>query len=458
MPKKKLVPVKPARIMKPVINSVAHLKLQNGLSEAIMGFVPSGVGTELSQSDTLFKNMRGYLISNLRQLLSQAYLESGLVQTIVDTPVDDAMRGGYEIRSKQMDGEEVEALQTFIDRHAINTKTIGQAFKWNRLFGGAGILIITDQDPATPLDKAAIREDSPLEFRPVDMWELYYDMVNVDGVDQTGGTLETEFYTYYGIKLHKSRVIKLVGIQAPSFLRPRLRGWGASIVESLVRAINQYLKSNDLAFEVLDEFKLDIFKIKGLANTLLSADGTSTVQRRIALANYQKNFQNALTMDSEDDFVQKQLTFSGLAEMMKEFRIQIASDMRMPLTKLFGLSATGFSSGEDDIETYNAMVESQIRSKCKYEIISILEIISQKMFGYIPEDLQIEFRPLRMLSSEQEQSVKTSKLNRVKLAVDSGLCTVKEAKEMVNKEDLLPMKVDTSIETVPEPKPEPDGE
>ena len=48
------------------------------------------------------------------------------------------------------------------------------------------------------------------------------------------------------------------GLTAPSFLRPRLRGWGFSVVEKLVRSINQYIKATDLGFEVLDEFKLDV--------------------------------------------------------------------------------------------------------------------------------------------------------------------------------------------------------
>ena len=31
-------------------------------------------------------------------------------------------------------------------------------------------------------------------------------------------------------------------------------------------------------------------------------------------------------------------------------------NLKMPITKLFGISAAGFSSGEDDIENYNSMI------------------------------------------------------------------------------------------------------
>ena len=209
-------------------------------------------GTEdLSKADPLFNNLRWYLVSNFRQLLSQLYVEIGLVQTIVDVPVDDAIRGGIEIKSKQLDDEQIEELQISLDRND-DINTVAQAAKWNRLFGGAGIIILTDQDPETPLDLAAINKDTPLEFRAVDMWELFWDKQNTEGYDPAIQTQDFEYYSYYSESLHKSRVMRMKGLTAPSFIRPRLRGWGFSVVEILVRSINQYLKATDLAYEVLD--------------------------------------------------------------------------------------------------------------------------------------------------------------------------------------------------------------
>ena len=37
--------------------------------------------------------------------------------------------------------------------------------------------------------------------------------------------------------------------------------------------------------------------------------------------NEMKNFNNALVLDKNDEYDQKQITFSGLAEVMKENRI-----------------------------------------------------------------------------------------------------------------------------------------
>lgn len=433
-----------------VKTSVKKEVVTNGLSEAL-GF-PGGLGfpgnqgvpwsEQLSNTDTLFVNLRWYFVSNLRQLLSELFVEIGLVQTIVDVPVDDGLKGGVKIKSKQLDEDQILKLRNSMDRDN-DLNVIGQAGKWNRLFGGAGVIIMTDQDPETPLDLDAIGPDSPLEFRAVDMWELFWDKQNTEGYDPEIQSENFEHYMYYAKRLHKSRVMRLKGLTAPSFLRPRLRGWGFSVVEKLVRSINQYLKATDLGFEVMDEFKLDVFKIKNLTDALMSPTGSQKIRERVAMANWQKNYQNALVMDAEDEYDHKQLSFSGLAEAMEGIRMQVASDMRMPITKLFGTSMSkGFSTDQNDMEVYNSMVESEVRNKLKYHILRLIEIKCQKLFGFIPDDLSIEFAPLRELTAEQEENVKTQKFNRILSAKQAGLVTDFEFREACNKDNLLSITLD----------------
>lgn len=399
----------------------------------------------VEQINTVFQSLRWYLVSNFRQVLNQLYVEIGLVQTIVDVPVDDGFRGGVQIKSKQLDEDQINEIQISLDRDD-DLNTAAQAQKWNRLFGGAGVLILTDQDPEEPLDVASIHQDTPLEFRAVDMWELFWDKQNTEGYDPAIQTQDFEYYNYYGEQIHKSRVMRLKGFSSPSFIRPRLRGWGFSVVEPLVRSLNQYLKATDLGFEVLDEFKVDVYKIKNLVNTLMSPIGKQKIQERIQQANYQKNYQNAVVMDSEDDWDHKQLSFAGLAETMTGIRMQVAADMRMPITKLFGTSVSGGlgNTDQNDMENYNSMVEAQVRNKSKYDILRMIEIKCQKLFGFIPDDLSIEFKPLRVLSAEQEENVKTQKFNRIAAARATGEISTYEYREACNKGNLFDITLDNA--------------
>lgn len=411
---------------------------------------------QISQTNTLFANMRFYMVSNMRQPLSEAYVEIGLIQTVCDVPVDDALRGGIEIQSKQLDETQIKQIQVDMEQKD-DFNIAGQAAKWNRLYGGAGILILLDhQNPEEPLDIEKINKNSGLEFRAVDMWELFWDKQNTEGYDPSTQMDDFEFYNYYAEQVHKSRVLRMTGITAPSFVRPRLRGWGFSCVETLIRSINQYLKATDVAFEVLDEFKVDVYKIKNLVNTLLSPDGYEKVSRRIRRANAEKNYQHALVMDKEDDWDHKQVSFAGLAETMQGIRMQVAADMRMPITKLFGTTAsTGLgNTDENDMENYNSMVESQVRNKLKFHLLKMVELRCQEHFGFIPDDMEVEFKPLRLLTAEQEENVKTQKFNRLLQARQAGEIDTKTFKEGCNRDNLLSVQLDVSEDSLNPNDPE----
>lgn len=410
---------------------------------------PYGQTTQLNQTDTLWINNRWYLISNLRQLLSQIYVEHGIIQTLIDQPVDDAFRSGFEIKTGQLDADEIEELMIYCERERV-INGIMQAVKWARLYGGGAILLITDQDPQTPLNMARIREETPIEFRAVDLWELYYDQLNTQGdVMANADAKQREFYDYYGHKVHKSRVYPISGKEAPSFIRPRLRGWGMSEVERVVTSLNQYMKNQNVIFELLDEAKVDVYRMKGFNSALLNSAGTAKVAARIQHANMIKNYNNALTMDVEDEWEQKQITFAGLAEVLVQIRQGIAADLKMPVTKLFGISASGFNSGEDDIENYNSMIEGEVRGKVKFIVVDMLQIACQKLFGFIPDDLMISFNPLRILNAKEEEEVKNHQFNRTMSAYQSGIMNPKDTKAAMNKDSLLPVEIDENEDALP---------
>lgn len=417
------------------------------------GFLGRGNGNTVSSTDTMFYNLRWYLVSNLRQLLSQIYVEHGIVQTLVDQPVDDAFRAGYELKTSQLDANDVEQLKIFDERFGV-TRSLMQGRKWARLYGGGAVLIITNQDPKMPLSIDKITPDSPLEFRPVDMWELYFTQQNTSGDLTVGHALGEnmgEYYDYYGVQIHTSRVKRLVGKEAPAFIKPRLRGWGMSELERLVRSLNQYLKNQDVIFELLDEAKVDVYRIKGFTSSLLNSSGTQATAARIQMANQVKNFTNGLVMDVQDEYEQKQINFSGLNDMLLQIRQGIAADLKMPMTKLFGISSAGFNSGEDDIENYNSMLESEIRAKDRCNHIDLLQIACRKVFGTTVDDMMLEYNPLRILNAKEEEEVKDSQMARVTSAYQMGWASAQQAKESVNKDSLLGVELDEKSDALPPP-------
>ena len=179
---------------------------------------------------------------------------------------EDAFRGGLDIFASQLDAKDIDELQQYIKETGV-IEQIKRSIKWCRLFGGGGIIIDDGaKDPRELLDYNKINKKTPLTFYGADLWELYLTNKNLYAEEKP--YIEDELneipYNFYGKQMHKSRVFKLIGKDAPSMIRPILRGWGMSELERLVRDLNQYLKNQDVIFELLDEAKIDVYKIKGL--------------------------------------------------------------------------------------------------------------------------------------------------------------------------------------------------
>ncbi len=426
------------------LNSLTNLIDALGFAGGYPG-LPSAPASSVNPS---FYNLRWYVISNDRQLLSQMYAEIGLVRTLCDVPVDDALRGGWEIKSSELDANDVELIKKYFQENNVIDR-LAQTAKWNRLYGGAAMLIITPQKPDTPLDMEKLKPDTPIEFVALDMWELFMDTLNlVDrGLGDAFENSDAEYFYYYGRRIHRSRLLIMKGKEAPSFIKPRLRGWGMSELEGLIRSLNSYFKNQNVIYELLDEAKVDVYKINGFNSTLAEPGGGQTVAARIQQANVLKHYNAALILDGKDEFDQKQMTFSGLADILTQIRISVASDLKMPVTKLFGISSAGFNSGEDDIENYNSMVESTVRSQLRRSAHILTNIACQQIHGFIPEDLEIEFNPLRILGAKDEEDVKTAQFQRALQARQAGEISAVQFKEICNAGGLLGVEIDETDDT-----------
>lgn len=368
-------------------------------------------------------------------LLTYLYKTHGLLQTVIDMPVLDALRGGLELRSRDLDSDDLHKLDDRIESGGMMTAA-SETGIWSRLYGGGGVVINTEQDPSTPLDLRQIKPNKKLELYAASRWEL------------SSTNRLSEYFLFYGQKIHSSRVITMAGKAAPYLVKFVLQGWGMSEYERMIDDWNLYFRTKDLVYELLKEAKIDVYQFENFTGQLATDYGTNITRRRIEFMNQLKNYMNAVVLDKNDVFEQKQLTFAGLADVQKQNQVYIASALRMPMAKLFGLPASGFSSGEDDIENYNALVESEVREPMRPILKKLLRLVCIQEFGLQAADeefdIDFEYRPLRILGEVEEETVKTSKFNRYNTMFTSGVLNAKEFGELCHSENLIPIEPESA--------------
>jgi phage-related protein (TIGR01555 family) len=382
-----------------------------------------------------------------RTALNYVYKTFGLVRTFIRQPVDDAFRGGIIVEIPELDDPDALKLLGEAMETAGDLDVVKDAATWARLFGGAGLITATNQDPSAPFNPDSIRQGDKLAFVAADRWELTMSGLalglesispKVDKIvrAQYGYLYPDADFLYYDIPMDPTRVSRMLGQTAPSMIRQKLQGWALSELEQCIREVNTFIKLQNLCFELVDEAKIDVYKINKFNTLLGSAQGLAQAKLRVALSNVIKNYQNAVVMDKEDEYEQKQIAFSGLAQLFQEFRINLCAALRFPLNKLFGQSASGFASGEDSMENYNAMIEVEIRDRVKRILRTVVGLRCRQLFGYEPK-FEIKFHPLRVLNAVDEEIVKTSKQDRALALLDRDQIDGQELAEILRKEGIL---------------------
>ncbi len=419
-----------------VLNALIKAKkgqLQNSLEGLATGF--GGMGgrqDNITSMMPLFtSNIYAPITVNFT-LLSYLYKTHGVLQTMIDEPVLDAFRDGLELTSKEIGEGSVGKdglgeLEDFAEETGA-WEELKFMLQLGGLYGGSGLVINCGQDPEKPLDEKDIKRGN-LEFYAADRWEF------------SGAARSAKVFNFYGQRLDASRVVTYGGKRAPRLLRVTLNGWGMSEMERTIEDFNMWLRGRNVLYEILDEAKVDIYSIKDYASTLLTPDGEAIIRARIQATNAIKNFCNALILDKEDEYKVVNNSFNGLADVMRENRIGIACATRMPFSKLFGTTAGGgglANSGEDDMENYNAMITSRVRSPARPIIRKMLRLMMIACWGK-EYDISFEFKPLRVLSAKDEEEIKRVKQQRYTDLYDKRILDSKELGELLHKDKLVPI-------------------
>ena len=404
-------------------------QVNNGLASAL------GLATDQMNPGEIYANASPYLLSINYIPLANTYKSNGFAKLAVDLPVSDCFRdGGYILNSATLEADELQKLQEVMEEN--DTEIIKQCLRWGRLYGGGLVICSTEQKSDTPFNPETIY-NKPVEFFAADRWQCVPNASTVQLADQF--ILQDNFNEddKKVLVFDKSRVQTFYGEVQPYYLRNLLNGWGASIFESIIPQLNEYLKANSVILELLDEAKIDILKINELATLLASGEGEALVKKRAEIFAQQKNYKNMGVMDTNDDYVQKTMTFSGLNELLEKIFLLICSSLRIPYSKVFGRGASGFSSGEDDLENYNAMIMSELRVPAQPIIKWIAQIRACQLFGRKVDDLTITWKPLRVLSEKEQQEVNTSKVNNYIQLLQSRVLTPKQVAEKLVQDEII---------------------
>src|ERR1039458_6749247 len=197
-----------------------------------------GIGTNNSLS---FSTYGFNPITRNRILLEWMYRGSWLSGVAVDLIPEDMTRAGVTITC-DIEPDDMQTIERTMTTYGVWNQ-ICDTIKWSRLYGGAlAVMLIDGQQPSTPLRIETIGKGAFKGLLVLDRWMVEPSLNDL--VTEYGPDLGLpKFYTVMAdapalprMKVHYSRILRLVGTPLPYWQRVMENLWGLSVLE----------RSNDL--------------------------------------------------------------------------------------------------------------------------------------------------------------------------------------------------------------------
>jgi uncharacterized protein len=385
--------------------------------------VAAGLGTS---RDKNFYNEYMPVVGLGQMVLENMFRGSWLARRIVSTPANDMTREWVSLswEGKATDENGPKAIKKAEAQFGIKRK-VNEAIRWGRLHGGAGIVIgIKNQDPAEPLDLATVKKDSLAYLRVFDRWRLTALTGQLDSESNANFGLPLFYMLDGSMKIHWSRVVRFGGDPLPYRAWLENQMWDDSVLQAPLSSVKAYDAVTGGIASMIWEANVDIIKTPGFFDYIGTKEGEAKLIQRFQAAATMKSFNRLLVMDKEEEYAQKTTQFSGVVATIGEFRNDLSGACGVPITRLWGNSASGLNAtGEGDEVNYYDDIAGRQETDMIPQLTRIYDVVVPSTLGKMPEEFEIEANSLWQMSDKEKAELQKLRAERDQIYLDRGVIT-----------------------------------
>jgi len=362
----------------------------------------------------------GYAFEPMRlDQVVMAYRGDWIARKVVDIPAFDMVRAG---RDWQADEGDIEKLEATEKRLGLKPR-LAKALKLARLTGGSAMILGVDQgDPKEELRPDRLGADSLKYIHVVHRHELTTGEVERDPMSPLFG--EPKSYQLNGdgaaVEIHPSRVVRFLGAEVPDLMGVN-DGWGDSVLDAINDAvINAGLTTQGIA-HLVQEAKVDVFKIKGLTTNVKDIGYRDRMIERFRLANLAKSTVQALLIDAEEEYEQKTINFGQLPDIARLYLAIAAGAADIPATRFLGQSPDGLNStGASDVRNYYDRLSAEQELYLRPQLERLDEVLIPSALGSRKKEVYFTFAPLWQNSEKEAAEVFKLKADAARVLAGTG--------------------------------------
>lgn len=345
--------------------------------------------------------------------LNILFRDNWIAKAIIEKPANEMLKNGFSIHS-QIEPDKIDKIMNIWQKTKTQNKFL-KCLKWARLYGGCLLIpMIENQgDLSQPLDYDSIMPDSYKGCFTIDRWSGVSPSIElVDNItDPDFG--QPEYYdvsdntTGKTFRIHHSRVIKMIGREMPYWEEIAETYWGASELEHVYTELKKRDDTSANISFLIFLANIRVFKMDGMSQMLSIGDqqAAQRVYETMKTMNHLMCNTGTLAIDKEEDFAMHGYSFTGINDVYESFMLDISGAAEIPVDKLFGRSPSGFNSGAETLQNYYDTIDEKRETYVREPLEKIVKIITMSALGGIPDDIEIDFNPVRRPSDLEKSDL-----------------------------------------------------
>lgn len=392
--------------------SHAKRKAQTVTADNLQNVI-TGMGTgrsKRSYNNFKYDQLNGY------PELEAAYVSNWLAKAIVDYPADDMTREWRVIKCKDADTIRAEEDRLKM-QHRVN-----EALTWARLYGGAAILMLTNQDLENPLDVNKIGKGGLKRLLVLDRYQLYPTMFNTFNI-LSDNYLEPEYWSLAQAsqRIHHSHFAFFRGAKLPQRLRMQTLGWGDSELRKCMEELKDTIAAKGGIAELMQEANLDVITAEGLADKLTTGQ-EAAVTERYAQYGLMKSIFRLSLLDSEEKLDRMTLNLSGVAPVLEILKSFVIGCTGIAATRLFGDQSKGLGNdGQGDLNNYYDNIRAKQNTQLDPALSPLDQVMVRSAVGSMPKDYNFDWNRLYQPNRKEEAEARKIEAETAVIYLDSQI-------------------------------------
>lgn len=368
-----------------------------------------------------------YAAANLEEL-ARMQMQDGLADIIACDPVETAFMNEPTLVGD--DGGEIleAAMQTGI------VEAIQSAAEEQRLTGGA---IVVREYEGEDFGDGHTPQEAPGQgwkisgFRVYGAGEIKLNASDFDG--DRPANFPVRLMDGTEIRIHPARCTVFHGKRLPGSLKAagciREKFFGTSALRPVEKALKDLATVTGAVVNMASETGTLLVSLDGLNEMLSKPDcGVNDVHRLMSLVKMSMNSMRAAFAGPNDKFQILSHNFGGIPEVMQKLMVLTAAKSRIPMSILFGQSATGLAqTNEGDAKAYAKTVNSWRQRYIYSPAAELFADFARRNFGKEVNGFTWGTIDTRTVTEELDARKKESEIDTA--AINMGVLTPDEVRK-----------------------------